>query len=70
MSKISRDHYFCQLPSSKESRTASNPPSQKRARYTAEVRVDNDEISEETRELEYIFFGDSSSEESDDDDSD
>eukprot|EP00794_Sanderia_malayensis_P019707 gene19707-21653_t len=59
-----------QLPLSKESKTASNPPSQKRARYAAEFQVDNNEISEETRELDYIFFGDSSSDESDDDDSD
>eukprot|EP00794_Sanderia_malayensis_P001642 gene1642-1825_t len=59
-----------QLPLSKESKTASNPPSQKRARYAAEFQVDNNEISEETREFDYIFFGDSSSDESDDDDSD
>eukprot|EP00794_Sanderia_malayensis_P005059 gene5059-5718_t len=45
-----------QLPLSKESKTASNPPSQKRARYAAEFQVDNNEISEETREFDYIFL--------------
>ena len=49
-----------QMPSSKESaiKTRSNSPSQKRA------------ICEEKKELEYIFFGYSSSDESDNDDSD
>ena len=61
-----------QMPSSKESaiKTRSNSPSQKRARYAPEFKVDNEEICEEKKELEYIFFGYSSSDESDNDDSD